>query len=165
MTLPLGLNYLDVVLLGILALFALRGAVRGFVNEVAGLAGLICGVVLAGNYYGRVGGMLASHFQDASWPYLAAYVLILAGVMLLAALIARILNKILRAAYVGWLNHLAGMVAGVLEGFLLCAVLTAVLTHFLGETPFVSRSRLVPAITQYTEVFKGYLPGTIQQVF
>lgn len=163
MTLPFELNYLDVLFLGILVLFSLRGVFRGFVHEVAGLAGLICGVILAGNHYARLGQLLSSHFQGASWPYIAAYVLILVGVMLAAGLIARILHRILRAACADWINHLAGAAAGCLEGFLICAVLAALLSHFLGEAPFVRQSRLVPVIAQGTELFKGYLPGTIQQ--
>ena len=40
MTLPYDLNILDVVLLSVIALFTLRGALRGFLDEVAGLVGI-----------------------------------------------------------------------------------------------------------------------------
>ena len=52
MTLPYDLNILDVVLLSVIALFTLRGALRGFLDEVAGLVGILGGVWLAGRYYG-----------------------------------------------------------------------------------------------------------------
>ena len=47
MTLPYDLNILDVVLLSVIALFTLRGALRGFLDEVAGLVGILGGVWLA----------------------------------------------------------------------------------------------------------------------
>ena len=50
MTLPYDLNILDVVLLSVIALFTLRGALRGFLDEVAGLVGILGGVWLAGRY-------------------------------------------------------------------------------------------------------------------
>ncbi len=55
MTLPYDLNILDVVLLSVIALFTLRGALRGFLDEVAGLVGILGGVWLAGRYYGELG--------------------------------------------------------------------------------------------------------------
>ena len=55
MTLPYDLNILDVVLLSVIALFTLRGALPGFLDEVAGLVGILGVVWLAGRYYGELG--------------------------------------------------------------------------------------------------------------
>ena len=162
MTLPLNLNYLDVLILAILVLFILRGIFQGFLSEVAGLAGLVGGVMLAGKFYAQLGQTLTAYIRDSSWPYIIAYVLILAGTMLVAGLIARILHKLLSIAYADWINHLAGALTGGLKGFLICAVLVGLLHHFLGEAPFVRQSRMVPPIVQMTAYLKGYLPQSIQ---
>lgn len=50
MTLPYDLNILDVVLLSVIALFTLRGALRGFLVKWRGLWASSGGVWLAGRY-------------------------------------------------------------------------------------------------------------------
>ena len=70
MTLPYDLNILDVVLLSVIALFTLRGALRGFHDEVAGLVGILGGVWLAGRYYG--GGRITDHDVPADLYHLTS---------------------------------------------------------------------------------------------
>ena len=48
MTLPFDLNLFDALLLGLIAVFTVRGALRGFLAEMAGLVGIVAGVWLAG---------------------------------------------------------------------------------------------------------------------
>ena len=69
MTLPYDLNILDVVLLSVIALFTLRGALRGFLDEVAGLVGILGGIWLAGRYYGELG-RIFSQYTTSQWVYI-----------------------------------------------------------------------------------------------
>ena len=64
MTIPYDLNVLDLVLLSIIALFTLRGALRGFLDEVAGLVGILGGVWLAG----RFSPAIPRRTGSTSWP-------------------------------------------------------------------------------------------------
>ncbi len=98
MTLPYDLNILDVVLLSVIALFTLRGALRGFLDEVAGLVGILGGVWLAGRYYGELG-RIFSQYTTSQWVYIVAYVLILCMVMFVISMISRALHSFLKMAY------------------------------------------------------------------
>ena len=160
MSFPTEINILDLVLAVIMVLFAIRGLYKGFLAEVAGLVGLVGGVFVAGHYYGQLGRQLSLYIKDPSWAYILAYVLILCAVLVVVALVTRLLHKLLTAAYAGWIDHLAGAVAGFLKGFVICALMVALLRYFLQDADFMRSSRLVGPISQLSEVLKGFIPGT-----
>lgn len=171
MTLPMGINYFDVVLLALMGVFVVRGASRGFLDEVAGLVGLGVGVYAAGIGYVPLGQRLAPTFKDGNWAYVLAYVLILLVSMMLVALVARALHKVLKMSYADWINHLAGAAAGLLKGLLACIILVALLDFFLREADFVRTSRVAPVVREFTVSLKGavpehlYSPAGQQQLF
>ena len=151
MTLPYNLNILDVVLLAVLALFTLRGALKGFLDEVTGLVGLLCGIWLAGRYYSEVGRIL-SHYVHSEWVYVVGYVFVLCLVMLVISILSRALHSFLKLAYADWINHLAGAVIGGLKGLVLCAIMVFML--FMGMVMDLTPNILIfapvfyPLITQ-----------------
>ena len=150
MTLPYDLNILDVVLLSVIALFTLRGALRGFLDEVAGLVGILGGVWLAGRYYGELG-RIFSQYTTSQWVYIVAYVLILCMVMFVISMISRALHSFLKMAYADWINHLAGAAVGGLKGFLICAVMVTLLTYFINDADFIKKSRTVVCTAAYKQ--------------
>lgn len=162
MILPYNLNILDVVLLAIISLLALRGALRGFVDEVAGLVGILGGVWLAGRYYGELG-TLFSRYTASDWVYAVAYVLILCMVMFVVSMIARGLHSFLKMAYADWLNHLAGAAVGALKGLLLCGVMVFLLGYFLSDADFMQQSRMVPPVRNVVDMFRNALPPGLHQ--
>ena len=157
MTLPYDLNILDVVLLSVIALFTLRGALRGFLDEVAGLVGILGGVWLAGRYYGELG-RIFSQYTTSQWVYIVAYVLILCMVMFVISMISRALHSFLKMAYADWINHLAGAAVGGLKGFLICAVMVTLLTYFINYADFIKKSRMIQPIKETIVVFKQFHP-------
>ena len=142
MTLPYDLNILDVVLLSVIALFTLRGALRGFLDEVAGLVGILGGVWLAGRYYGELG-RIFSQYTTSQW---------------VISMISRALHSFLKMAYADWINHLAGAAVGGLKGFLICAVMVTLLTYFINDADFIKKSRMIQPIKETIVVFKQFLP-------
>ena len=69
------MNWLDIVLIAVLALATFLGFRRGIIAMVFPIVGLIIGVVLAGHYYGTVGGWLPiDNQQHAGW---AGYAIII----------------------------------------------------------------------------------------
>lgn len=163
MALPLGINYFDVLLLALMLLFAVRGGIRGLVDEVAGLVGLILGVYAAGLWYTPFGLRMAPAFRDTGWAYMLAYGLILVAVMVGVALLAKVLHKILKFAYADWINHLCGGVAGLLKGVLVCVVIVALLDFFLQGAEFVRASQIAPQVRVVTTWIKGAVPPNLYQ--
>ena len=157
MTLPYDLNLFDVILLAVLALFSLRGVLRGFLAEVTGLIGLLLGILLAGRYYGLVGDFLARSFAS-NWVYVVAYVLVLCVVMFLISMVSRLLHAFLKLAYADWINHLAGAGVGFLKGLIGSIIMVSLLGFFLADAPFYKQSQMVPYIKQASAYVKAMLP-------
>lgn len=82
-------------------------ALRGFLDEVAGLVGILGGVWLAGRYYGELG-RIFSQYTTSQWVYIVAYVLILCMVMFVISMISRALHSFLKMAYADWITTSPG---------------------------------------------------------
>jgi membrane protein required for colicin V production len=129
------MNFVDLIILVILCFFALKGVMRGFVNEASSLAGLLIGGWLAYRFHP----MLAAPMKSALHlpAHLAAFfafiiILLLTGVC--AHIIGNILTTALRLIMLGSLNRIGGLCLGVTEGlFLLSLVFSIAVSGFMPE--------------------------------
>lgn len=118
------MNHFDIVILIVLLLFAIKGLLRGLVNEVSSLTGLILGGWLAYRYYPTLSIPIKKilHLPEHIAAFLAfMLLLVLAG--LIAHILGNIITTALRAVMLGSLNRLGGVVIGVVEGALLLSML------------------------------------------
>ncbi len=139
------LNYLDIAFVVIFLLFALRGGLRGFLEEIAGLVGLAAGIWLAFKFSIQVGDMLTAYIAPRAAPTVA-FVLVFLGGMLVVGIAARLLRLTLKIAFAGWLDHLLGVAVGLLKGFLLCAVVAYAAAFFIPHFTTVRESIAYPYI-------------------
>jgi membrane protein required for colicin V production len=154
----MGFNLLDAALLLVMLLFMIRGFFRGFMDEVAGLVSIVGGIWLAGMFHVRLGKLLLPYIADPIWANMVAFVLILCATMLIVAAVAAILRKILALAFAGWLNHLAGGVAGLAKGFVICVIAIGLMQHFLADAPFMESSKVRPHVTRFSAIVINLLP-------
>ena len=67
------MNYIDIFILAILAIAAVKGFSKGLVIEVASLAGMVLGVILSLKFAGYVELILKDLFSSqSSWMYFLA---------------------------------------------------------------------------------------------
>ncbi|MDY6917345.1 MAG: CvpA family protein [Chloroflexota bacterium] len=126
------MNWLDIVIIVYLALSVLGGLAMGMIRTVLSLAGLLVGIFLAGRYYASLGSALP--IGDANVANIVAFAIILAAVMLLAALVAFFLRRLIALVMLGWADRLLGAVFGLLVGGLFSAAALAACAHFgIGE--------------------------------
>ena len=114
----------------LLGLLAFRGARRGLVRELAGLAALGGAFLLAYRLDGPLGSWLvgAIHSLTAVEGRILAFLVILAVVSIVIDLAARLLTRaIKRIPVVGSLNRFGGLFAGALLGVVGIWLLTACL--------------------------------------
>ncbi len=161
MSFPSEINVFDLALAVILGVFTIRGFIYGFFAELSGLVGLIGGVILAKQYYRDLASVITDYLSAGSWAHILAYVVILCGTMAVAALLASLLSKLFSAVQLGWLDHLAGGLAGFLKGFILSALLVTAFTYVLGDVDFMRSSLLTPLIREYTQELRSILPFSL----
>ncbi len=158
MSLSLDMNLLDLGLVLIMLLFLVRGFFRGFVEEVAGLVGVLGGLWLAGRYHVPLGDTLLPYIKDPVWARMVAFAIILCAALLGVAAVVSLMNRFFALTFTDWLNHLCGGCVGLIKGLVICAVAVALLQAFLPDAPFVVSSKVRPHISQVSDALMQMLP-------
>ena len=118
------MNFADIIILVTLLFFALKGLVRGLVNETASLAALILGGWLAYRYYPAFSIPLRNLLHiPAHIASFLAFMLLLMLTGFIAHILGNIITAALRVAMLGTFNRLGGLLVGTAEGALLLSML------------------------------------------
>jgi len=151
------MNFLDLIFCIIAGYLLLRGAMRGFFIEIAGIAGVVLGFFLANKYHQELAPELERFIDAPGWSASIAYFVIFLGCIVLASLVARMLNSMV-PKMAGWLNRLAGSLVGVVKGALICLVIFLVLSHYLPDSKLVTNARSARFMYEAAERLRPLLP-------
>jgi membrane protein required for colicin V production len=157
------MNWLDIVLIIILAGAALGGLIIGLIAAAFSLAGIIAGIVLAGHYYLPLSQHL-DFLSSESVAQVVAFIIILVGVMLVAAALALMLRWVAKLAKLGWIDRLGGAVLGLITGSLLCAAVLALWIKFAGAGATITGSVLASVLLDGFPIILGLLPAEFDAV-
>ncbi|MGA9756107.1 MAG: CvpA family protein, partial [Desulfobaccales bacterium] len=89
------MNLLDLGIIVLLGLIALRGYYRGLFQEVAVLVGVVGGVVVAAHTYLRLAGWLKPWITDPQHARWIAFAVVLVAVYWLTRLAAHFIQRVL----------------------------------------------------------------------
>ena len=139
------MNWLDIVLIVVIGIAAFIGLRKGIIKMALILAGLIVGIVVAGRYYASFSQYLP-FISSPTWAKVAAFTIIFIGIMMIAALLARLLESTASAIMMGWANRLVGAILGFILGALFCGVILAVWAKYIGTPGVVAQSQVAPVL-------------------
>ena len=123
------MNVLDGFILFPLLVAFLLGLKNGIIKEVFGLIGLILAVLLSLWFTGPISVFAADMLgMDESWAKLATGVVLFVFVLLTVQLIAWVLEKIIKAAQLSFLNRALGGLFGFAKAAFLVSLLLWVLS-------------------------------------
>ncbi len=151
-------NLLDIAIALITILFLVRGAFRGFVDEVAGLVGFVLAIWLSSMFYQELAHYISPYIADKKWLDGISYILIFILVLILVAICAKILHKFFALTFTAWLDHLAGAIVGFAKGFLVSALIVLIADFILNDTPIIETSELAPYIKEFSKYLINILP-------
>ena len=157
------MNWLDIVILVVIAIATFLGLRIGIIKAALSLAGLIVGVILAGRYYLPFSQQLAFIPQD-SIAKVVAFAIILIGVLIIAAVLAWLLKWAASAMMLGWVNRLGGAVFGLILGAIFCSALLAMWVKFVGIDGAIAESALTPILLDRLPMVLALLPGEFDAV-
>jgi membrane protein required for colicin V production len=146
------MNLIDIIILAVLAVFALKGLFRGLVNEASSLAGLIIGGWLAYRYYPVLSVPIRNilHVPAHVSAFLAfMLLLILTGVI--AHVLGNIITTAVRVVMLGSLNRLGGLLIGTAEGALLLSMLFCVGTAGFMPVKLKQKIQTTPSARMFAE--------------
>ncbi len=114
------MNILDLLIAIPLGYLIFKGYKKGLVYELASLAGIIVGSLLAvrlANWFSALIGL------DGEYAFLIAFFIIFVAVVVLSLFAAKLVERFVKLMHVGVLNNLAGALFGLLKGACIVGVL------------------------------------------
>ena len=112
--------WLDIIIVGVIAWFAISGYFRGLISEALTLAGWVLGFYWGGQYRGVVAPYLS--FLPPGLASAAAFILIVGAVSTIAFLASIFLRRVTRLLFLGWLDHLGGAAFGLVKAMVILGV-------------------------------------------
>ena len=111
----------------------IKGLMKGFVVELATLAGLILGIVGAVLFSGIMANWLTGHVSSEFIPVLA-FLILFVGIIICIHLLAKLVESFIKAIALGWLNRIAGGVFSVFKIMFVASIFILVIDAFnIGE--------------------------------
>jgi membrane protein required for colicin V production len=146
----------DLIVIMILGVAALRGLFRGMIRETFSVAALATACIAVRWYASPLGERILT-LSDGRIGSIAAWglaaVCIVIGVVAVIALAGSFLRRGAKSVGLGWADRLGGSVLGLAEGGLVAAVLLLLAIRVLGgDTPTLRDSRSVAVLEQLTNV-------------
>lgn len=114
------MNFLDLLIAIPLGYLIFKGYRRGLIFDVASLAGIILGVILAVHLSIGVSSLLPLHGDNA---LLISFFLIFVAVVVLSLFLAKLVERFIKLVHAGFFNNFAGAVFGLIKGTCILGVL------------------------------------------
>jgi len=143
-----GLNYLDMAFLVVILCLAIRGALRGFIAEIAGVVATVGGVLLAAKWYRPLGTELSKLMGHNDWAYIVAFFIIMLVFVILVGIIAEMLGRFMSIGCIDPLNRIGGAAAGFLKGLGIVCVAVYAVCFVIPQSDLVRQSRMIPFMQQ-----------------
>lgn len=141
------MNWIDTVIVVILIISMVMGFINGFVKEVASLAALILGIWGAIRFSAFTATKLYDYF-DMTGRYvgLIAFIITFGVIVVGIHFVGLIVNKIVDAASLSFVNRLLGIVFGLLKSILILSVLFVVINTINERINLLSKERIAESI-------------------
>ena len=157
------MNWLDIVLIVAIGIATFIGLRKGIIKAALTLAGLILGIFLAGRYYSPFSEQLTL-ITSPGWAKVAAFAIIFIGVMVIAALLARLIERAASVIMLGWVNRLVGAVLGFMLGAIFCGAILAIWVKYLGIPGAITESRIAPILLNEFPRVLALLPSEFDTI-
>lgn len=159
------MNVLDYLLLAIVVFSVIPALIKGFVYEALMTGATIVGIWLALDRYRQLADALPGAISNPEARSFVAFLLILAGVLLAAMLIAKLLSGLIAAVGLRWFDRLLGAALGLVRGVLICTVLLIMMAAFPFDLGMMHRSLLAPDFLRAGNSLVDVMPSTVQSRF
>jgi len=158
------MSWLDIVIIVVMAVATFLGLRIGIIKAVLSLAGVIVGVVLAGQYYVALADALPFFSETSDVAKVVAFAIILIVVMVIAVVLARLLKWAASVMMLSWVNHLGGAIFGLAIGAIFCGALLAIWVKWLGAGSTITESIVAAVLLDKFPLILALLPDEFDAV-
>jgi len=164
-------NWLDIVLIVLLAASTLQSLRRGFAREVIGLAAAFAALVLGMWFYGTAGAYIAPYTGSPRTANLLGFFAVVLTVLIIGGFIGWIISRFIRTIGLSFFDRLLGAVFGLVRGTLFAVAILTALMAFGPQAgtkavpDAMVHSRIAPWILEASRAFVAIAPMDLKQSF
>lgn len=162
------MNWLDIVVLLIVAASVFMSFRKGLSREIIGLVSVVLALLLGIWFYGTAAAFIQPHVNSRTAANLGGFLAVFLAVLLLGHLVGYVVGKFLRVTGLSIIDRLLGAGFGVVRGALVAvALFMAIMAFRDGDRPpaAVVDSRLAPYVAGAAQLFADVAPHELKVGF
>jgi membrane protein required for colicin V production len=162
------MNWLDFVLVLILAASAVAGFRRGLSRQIIGLVSGVLALVLGIWLYGTAGFYLLPYASSRTMANAGGFAVVFCTVLLLGAMVSFVVGRFLNVTGLSIVDHLLGAGFGLLRGLVFAvAIIMGVMAFSRGDIPpaAIVNSRMAPYVVDAARVVAAMAPHELREGF
>jgi len=162
------MNWLDIVLLLILAASVAASFRKGLAREVIGLVSVILAVLAGIWLYGLPAGVLMPYLSSRGLANFAGFFVVFCAMLALGAVAGFVIGKFLRVTGLSFFDHFLGAVFGLVRGALIAVALVMGLMAFsAADRPpaAIVNSKVAPYVANAARVVASLAPYELKEGF
>jgi membrane protein required for colicin V production len=159
------MNWLDIVIVIVIAFFAGSAFRAGLIREVVTFVSVAVGVIVAGLFYDDLARDVLSFIDDEQTALVVGFLVLLGAIVLTGQLIAVMLKKTAALLLLGWADHAGGALFGLIKGLIVVEVLLILVVTYprLGLKSDIDGSALASVFLEAAPLLLLVLPNEFEQ--
>ena len=162
------MNWLDLVLVIILAASVITSFRKGLSREIIGLISVVVALLLGIWFYGTAGSYLMPYLSSQTAANFGGFLIVFCGVMLVGGAVSALVGKFLKVTGLSFFDHVLGAAFGAVRGLVIAIALVLAILAFTpaGRPPeAVLNSRLAPYVSGAASLCAGIAPHELKAGF
>ncbi len=140
---PSVMNYIDIIILVLLAWALFRGFKNGLFIEIASIAALVLGIWGSIRFSWFTQNKLVEYFDmQGQYTGLVAFIITFIIIVVLVHFLAKALDKLMKAVALGFIVRLLGMLFALLKTILILSIVFVVLNTINQKTRFLPEDKI-----------------------
>jgi membrane protein required for colicin V production len=159
------MNWLDIVIVLIVAFFATTAFFAGLIRELVTLVSAVVGIAVAGLFYDDLARDVLVFIDDEDAARAVGFLMLLGAIYLAGQLITIMLKQVAAILLLGWADRLGGALFGLLKGLVVVEVLLIAFVTYpqLGLDDAIDDSDLASVFLDAIPVLLLILPNEFEQ--
>lgn len=157
-------DWVDLAIIGVIALSVITGLIRGFVKELVALCVWVFAIWVAFHYSQNIDPWLQQYIQDKTIRTIAAFILVLIATLIVGAIVNALLSYVLKRSGLSGTDRMLGMGFGFVRGvFIVALILAVVKLTALPYQQYASQSQLYSKFDPVVDWICGLMPDFIKK--
>jgi membrane protein required for colicin V production len=157
------MSFIDVIIVILVIIFCVKGFLRGFIKELFSILIIVLGLLGAFLFYRTLNDVISLFFENQDLSLIISFVLIFVGITILLVIIRNTLLKFVDTLNFADVDHILGIILGIVKGVLVCGVIFIFLKNHpvLRLDRAIARSVIFPYIERMFMAIISLLPERI----